>query len=683
MAPTDGNLGKGEPKKFGEFIIGEQQNQLPGVPLSDKPSTELECNTSMVTSLAMQEDDSEKSPSLREESTLKKSSENMDSRVRMSRTGSVVGECDSHALLNHRYILLPDNQFKKYWDCAQAVILITTAIIVPLRVGFSITSYGIAYCIDCIIDTYFWIDMGLNFITAFEDADNQNKLVTDPKLIFANYLKGWLIPDVLGCLPVDLATKIAEDTLLCSFSLDGCTTPSNNSGSLFRLFKLLRLFRLMKLLRLMRIGRLLERYEDELFEIQSVMDFSMLICVLIFLGHFVGCFFYFFSGTFWRSSTETERIEAGYISLWTDYFTENPEVATLSNRYLASMYWTFTTLTTVGYGDITCGTNMERVFAIVGMITGGFVFSAIIASMVSTLSTSSEEGQAYDDAVNGCTAFVKDYCFAKKLRVDVLLHVRHQNIPPYNRSELLGAMGARVRSEILQELFGTRLFLAAPVLKDSDRVYCEWIAMSMELRNFNRGAIIHVIGDIASGLYFIEKGAVHMLDSQNIEVDLLVSGDVFNEGEIGGLGMLCEYCIRAACYSNMYFVPKGEMVKMFQFFPKEKCKLVENYLTRTKCLPNDFASKTVDEEDVISQEPLDVPAMPSDAILQAVIKDRSRIEEHHMEEPDLYQLSSKLKNLQKEMAFVEEARNHLLKQQELNNQEARALMSQIVLSRAG
>eukprot|EP00854_Cymbomonas_tetramitiformis_P006815 gene6815-8142_t len=588
----------------------------------------------------------------------------------LSRLSSTAGgTCDSHALNNVQYILLPDNQFKKYWDCAQAVILITTAIIVPLRVGFSITAFGIAYFIDCFIDTYFWIDMGLNFITAFEDADNQNKLVTDHKLIFANYLKGWLIPDILGCLPVDLATKIAENTFACSFSLNGCATPSNNSGSLFRLFKLLRLFRLMKLLRLMRIGRLLERYEDELFEIQSAMDFAMLICVIVFLGHVVGCFFFFFSGAFWRSATETERIDAGYISLWTEYFTDNPEVATLSNRYLASMYWTFTTLTTVGYGDITCGTNMERIFAIIGMITGGFVFSAIIASMVSTLSTASEDGQAYDDTVNGCTAFVKDHCFAKKLRVDVLLH------------ELLGAMGARVRSEILQELYG-KLFLETPLLKDSDRVYCEWIAVSMELRNFNRGAIIHVIGDIVNGLYFIDKGAVHLLDKENIEMDLLVNGDVFNDGEIGGLGMLCEYSLRAACYSSTFFVPKDEMAKMFQFFPHEKHKLKENYLTRTKCLPNDFASKKVGEEEIVNQEPLDLPDAPSEAILQAVIKDRSRIEEHTMEEPDLYQLSSKLKNLQKKMDFVEETRARLLKQQELNHQEAHALMSQIVLSRA-
>ena len=62
-----------------------------------------------------------------------------------------------------------------------------------------------------------------------------------------------------------------------------------------------------------------------------------------------------------------------------EYFgDDHPTARDVVDRYIASIYWAFTTMTTVGYGDISATTRMERVIACFGMIVGGFVFSAII-----------------------------------------------------------------------------------------------------------------------------------------------------------------------------------------------------------------------------------------------------------------------------------------------------------------
>ncbi|EGB12308.1 hypothetical protein AURANDRAFT_9605, partial [Aureococcus anophagefferens] len=52
-------------------------------------------------------------------------------------------------------------------------------------------------------------------------------------------------------------------------------------------------------------------------------------------------------------------------------------------RYLAAMYWAFTTMTTVGYGDITPAGDMERIYAIFAMLMGVSFYSYIIASVSS------------------------------------------------------------------------------------------------------------------------------------------------------------------------------------------------------------------------------------------------------------------------------------------------------------
>ena len=42
----------------------------------------------------------------------------------------------------------------------------------------------------------------------------------------------------------------------------------------------------------------------------------------------------------------------------------------VSRQYLFSVYWALTTLTTVGYGDITPNTDVERWMAIFALILG-------------------------------------------------------------------------------------------------------------------------------------------------------------------------------------------------------------------------------------------------------------------------------------------------------------------------
>jgi hypothetical protein len=53
----------------------------------------------------------------------------------------------------------------------------------------------------------------------------------------------------------------------------------------------------------------------------------------------------------------------------------------LTNKYFNSLYWSMTTITTVGYGDICVITLSERAYAIVFMIIAGSVFSVVLGSV--------------------------------------------------------------------------------------------------------------------------------------------------------------------------------------------------------------------------------------------------------------------------------------------------------------
>ena len=55
--------------------------------------------------------------------------------------------------------------------------------------------------------------------------------------------------------------------------------------------------------------------------------------------------------------------------------------------YVNSFYWTLTTITTVGYGDINAGTPIERIYNLFIMCFGVLMYSFAIGSLTSIVST--------------------------------------------------------------------------------------------------------------------------------------------------------------------------------------------------------------------------------------------------------------------------------------------------------
>ena len=47
-------------------------------------------------------------------------------------------------------------------------------------------------------------------------------------------------------------------------------------------------------------------------------------------------------------------------------------------KYISSFYWAYSTVTTVGYGDVHALTVLERLFCVVAMVIGGFIFGAFM-----------------------------------------------------------------------------------------------------------------------------------------------------------------------------------------------------------------------------------------------------------------------------------------------------------------
>ena len=96
-----------------------------------------------------------------------------------------------------------------------------------------------------------------------------------------------------------------------------------------------------------------------------------------FIAHILGCgWFYVHALTVGEGPTWLTEYDGGSAL-------EGP----LSKQYLYSLYWSLTTMSTVGYGDITPVNDSERAFATMSLVVGALSFAFINGNVVGLLNT--------------------------------------------------------------------------------------------------------------------------------------------------------------------------------------------------------------------------------------------------------------------------------------------------------
>lgn len=441
----------------------------------------------------------------------------------------------------------PNSTFKRRWDIAQAVILVYIAMVVPFRVGYKQPSEGLLYSLDLLIDLHFYIDLVFNFITGYDEEDeDEDVIIYDSWMIAKNYAKTWLTIDIVACLPIDMVLRIMDGTALCSVQLSGCPTKQDDAsggmGQLLRLFKLLRLFRLMKLLRLFKIMRLFERYQDDLFSYMHLLSVGKLIVILLYMGHIFGCVFHFFSVEDWRTPEENAQVVDGRLLPWLKQYFEDaqPTTGDVWDRYIASMYWAFTTMTTVGYGDISATTRCERVIACFGMIVGGFVFSGIIGTMSDVMANTDLSKKAHKHKMESVSSFIRESNLPREYMKELLAYFRNESVTGYNQQALLMDMPYHLRRKILYHRFQhiihkVSLFDVGGDVGLDDHVFITELCSRLKQITYGSGQLIYQQGEIGHHMYILAIGRVEILDwSHEMVLAVLQPGAYFGEGCILG-----------------------------------------------------------------------------------------------------------------------------------------------------
>ncbi|NWT07276.1 KCNH7 protein, partial [Mionectes macconnelli] len=263
----------------------------------------------------------------------------------------------------HRWTILHYSPFKAVWDWLILLLVIYTAIFTPYSAAFLLSDSEEAqrhHCgyscsplnvVDLIVDIMFIIDILINFRTTYVNSNEE--VVSHPAKIAIHYFKGWFLIDMVAAIPFDL--------LIFGSGSEETTT-------------LIGLLKTARLLRLVRVARKLDRYSE-----YGAAVLFLLMCTFALIAHWLACIWYAIGNVEGQS---TGWLHALGQQIGKPLNSSDPRRGpSIKDKYVTALYFTFSSLTSVGFGNVSPNTNSEKIFSICVMLIGSLMYASIFGNV--------------------------------------------------------------------------------------------------------------------------------------------------------------------------------------------------------------------------------------------------------------------------------------------------------------
>jgi CRP-like cAMP-binding protein len=443
----------------------------------------------------------------------------------------------------------PDSKVHMIWSLVYFCLMAYTAFLTPFNLAFSDPDQTDSwYYLDFIINILFACDILITLNTAIEE---KGVLETRRLRIFLRYLKSWLVLDIVACIPFS------------SFDV-GNSAEYSGSGQMSSLLRLLRLPRLYRVLRLTRVFKMLnnqhswhclDRFQERVGIRHSAMRMIFFMITVLLAVHIMACIWFFLS----LLEGHSPQTWAGKLNL---------QSASTLDQYMASLYWTVTTLSTVGYGDIVPSTSLERIVSIFWMIFGLCFFSFTVSSLSSMLNSVDTKESLLSHKLAAIDEFAEESLLTKDLRERLRVALKYSTLKSGFSSQMKHEIFSELPRELRCEVALAMHHGAArhiPFFRERDQAFLAAVVPFLNSLEIKDHCPVYKAGEYSDEVYFIAKGkCLHMYG--DLVMKKLEEGSYFGEIEVL-LGIPRKNAVLAASTTDLLSMGKKLMNMIEGEFP--------------------------------------------------------------------------------------------------------------------
>ena len=466
------------------------------------------------------------------------------------------------------YLFHPRSKVKSAWNVIIALLLLYTISLMPFTMAFYTSTPGDIWDdLDLITDGLFFGDFLINCFSAY--YDKSETLITNHKTILFTYLKSWMLIDLVSCFPFTLLDYNQSQQQYYSGN------KYNNFLRLLRLPKLYRLFRLSRLLKLLKHYNNAEFIEkiQEYFSIKnSAMRLIKSFFIIALCLHLAACL-WFFSSRIDGFNPDTWVVRYGFL----DY--------DVPSKYLVSVYWAFTTLTTVGYGDISGYTNLEKIICISWMICGLYFFSFTIGSLSSMMSSIDTK----ENVLLGKLAVIDEFSIEANLSKDLRNKLKHalrysaekRGFSWLDKLSIFNELPKPLRYEVAINMHhGAAKEIS--FFKKKDQSIIAAIVPLLQPMFLERNEYVYKKGEFADEIYFIVKGRIsYVFGKEDTVLKSMQKGSYFGDIEVVK-GISRKYSAKGVRSTELLIMHKQVVEEIIEEHPNVWEEIKEVALKREK-----------------------------------------------------------------------------------------------------
>ena len=311
-----------------------------------------------------------------------------------------------------------------------------------------------------------------------------------------------------------------------------------------------------------------------------------------------------------------------------------------SQYYVSSLYFTLSSLTSVGFGNIAPNTDLEKKFAIAIMFIGALLHAVVFGHVSSIIQRMHAKSSNFDVKMNNLKEFIRIHHMPRTLKNRIMeynqaIWSNHNGIDP---KEMLKEFPEKLQAEVSLHLH--REVFNLPVFQNASKGCLRFLSLHVKEIFVVPGEYLIHHGDPLTAIYLVVSGSLEVVQSQTLTksniVAILGKGDLFGlsvqstptnddtfaipqESFLQNVKSTCD--VKALSYCVLQCISKEGVETMLETYPEFRQRFARDLMADYSCslwsTNEDDLSSSDDEEDS-EKENIDTCSNTSYALVPAV-----------------------------------------------------------------
>ncbi|XP_029945840.1 potassium voltage-gated channel subfamily H member 6a isoform X2 [Salarias fasciatus] len=460
----------------------------------------------------------------------------------------------------HKWTILHYSPFKAVWDWVILLLVIYTAIFTPYSAAFLLNEVeeerrrACGYTcnplnvVDLVVDIMFIVDILINFRTTY--VNQNDEVVSHPGRIAQHYFKGWFLIDIVAAIPFDLL-----------IFRSGSEEPQTTT--------LIGLLKTARLLRLVRVARKLDRYSE-----YGAAVLFLLMCTFALIAHWLACIWYAIGNVERTSSARVSGMKIGWLDNLADqigkHYNDNDTASgpSIKDKYVTALYFTFSSLTSVGFGNVSPNTNPEKIFSICVMLIGSLMYASIFGNVSAIIQRLYSGTARYHTQMLRVKEFIRFHQIPGGLRQRLEEYFQHawSYTNGIDMNAVLKGFPECLQADICLHL-NRSLLQNCKAFRGANKGCLRALAIRFKTTHAPPGDTLVHSGDILTALYFISRGSIEIL-RDDVVVAILGKNDIFGEPiSLYGRPGKSSADVRALTYCDLHKILREDLLEVLDMYP--------------------------------------------------------------------------------------------------------------------